>query len=245
MTQAHIPRFFVDASLTSGDEFTLHDAQAHHLSKVLRAQIGDPVALFNGDGFEYRTSISALDKSTVNLSITSSEQVVRESPLRLTLAQGIARGDRMDQALAKAVELGAAKLQPLFTARGKVKLQGERLDKKHDHWQRIAISAAEQSGRTQVPEVCAPINLADFLQQPLLGLGLVLDPNAEHALSETPRNANINLLVGPESGLTTKEIEHAKNAGYTSLRFGPRILRTETAGPACIAALQTLWGDLA
>lgn len=242
--QAHVPRFYVSAPLSGLDPINLPGDQAHHLAKVLRAQPGDPVVLFNGDGHEYLASIGEIKKSNVLLAIERSLQVVRESPLRLTLAQGIARGDRMDNAIAKAVELGVAELQPLFTARGKVRLTGERLEKKQDHWQRIAISAAEQSGRTVVPEVRTPMSLSEFLEPPLRGLGLVLDPGADNGLNATDHATEITLLVGPESGLTNEELEQAKRVGYTPLRFGPRILRTETAGPACLAALQTLWGDL-
>ncbi len=244
-SEAHVPRFYVDAILAQADSIILGKDQSHHLSKVLRAKIGDKVLLFNGDGHEYSATISDISKATVALAIKNSESVTRESPLQLTLAQGIARGDRMDQAIAKAVELGATAVQPLFCARGKVRLVDERARKKHTHWQRIAISAAEQSGRVQAPRVHAPLNLNDFLQQPLLGLGLVLDPAANASLKDSPRAAQLTLLVGPESGLSSSELKLARKAGYSPLRFGPRILRTETAGLAFLAALQTLWGDLA
>lgn len=242
---AHVPRFYTRQTLDIAQTLDLNKDQSHHLAKVLRAQAGDAVTLFNGDGCEYRASVVEVSKSTVRLEIQDSQAIHSESALKLTLVQGIARGDRMDHAIAKAVELGVTAVQPVFTARGKVRLQDDRANKKHGHWQRIATSAAEQSGRGICPEVLTPLNLADYLQQPPTGLGLVLAPQATQALHDMTQAQAVTLLIGPESGLSPQEVQQAEAAGYLALRFGPRILRTETAGPACLAALQTLWGDLA
>lgn len=244
VTDAHIPRFYINQSLDTSQAIDLNKDQSHHLARVLRALPGDAVILFNGDGCEYRACVAEVSKSTVSLDIQDSQVIQTESALKLTLVQGIARGDRMDNAISKAVELGATAVQPVFTARGKVRLQDDRANKKHAHWQRIATSAAEQSGRGICPEVRTPVDLADFLRDPPTGLGLVLAPQATQALQDVTRAEAVTLLIGPESGLTPQEIEQAESVGYLALRFGPRILRTETAGPACLAALQTLWGDL-
>lgn len=242
---AHVPRFYVASPLAADSAFTLQDAQAHHLRKVLRARLEDPVRLFNGDGFEHDARITCIGNAGVELAITQSRRVASESPLRLVLAQAIVRGDRMDQAIAKAVELGVNAVAPVFTERAKLRLNAERAQKKQTHWQRVAISAAEQSGRVRVPEVLACQQLKDFLKSPPTAVGLVLDPGADKGLGDCARAAEATLLVGPESGLSAPEIEQATRAGFSPVRFGPRVLRTETAGPACLAALQTLWGDLA
>lgn len=242
--KAHVPRFYVAIALQGRERITLAKEQSHHLVKVLRVRARDPAILFNGDGCEYAAEIANPDSSAVELILTGCEVVQRESPLQLTLAQAIARGDRMDQAIAKAVELGVTAVQPLFAERGKVRLEGERLVKKQEHWQRIAISAAEQCGRTAVPHIRAAQTLAEFLHSAPEGIGLVLAPDAPKTLAQCPRASVATLLVGPESGLSKREVELAITAGYVGLRFGPRVLRTETAGPACLAALQALWGDL-
>lgn len=241
---SHVPRFFVDQPLAADTEIQLTDERAHHLRNVLRADVGAPIVVFNGAGGEYTGAISRLGKSQVAVQLTCHREGVPESPLKLILAQGIARGDRMDQAIAKAVELGVYALQPLRSERGKVRLTGERGDKKQRHWQRIAISAAEQCERTVVPQVKPALELRAFLQQPVFGVGLVLAPDAECRLGACQRSDAASLLIGPESGFFAHEIEAARRAGYQAVRFGPRILRTETAGPACLAALQVLWGDL-
>lgn len=241
----HIPRFFVADALTNDGQIQLIGERAHHLYNVLRASVGDAVVVFNGHGGEYPGEITRLGKSQVDVHLGNQRPGTPEPALKLVLAQGIARGDRMDQAIAKAVELGVHAVQPLRTERGKVRLQGERGDKKQQHWQRIATSAAQQCGRTVVPQVQPALDLGAFLQQPISGTGLVLAPDAEHTLGTCEPAAAATLLIGPESGFFAHEIEAARQSGYHAVRFGPRILRTETAGPACLAALQALWGDLA
>ncbi len=245
---AHVPRLLVDAPLSVGSEFALPADKAHHLKSVLRLTAGAPLRLINGDGREYAATITHAqrndNRNDVRVAIERSYTPERESPLTLTLAQGIARGDRMDFAVAKAVELGVSTIQPLFTARGQIKLGGARLQKKQAHWQRVAESAAEQSGRLAWPRVASALALADYLQTAPHGLRLVLAPQAETGLNALARADNVTVLIGPESGLSDSEIETATAAGYTPLRLGPRVLRTETAGMAALAAIQGLWGDL-
>ncbi len=241
---AHVPRLLVDAPLSVGSEFALPANKAHHLKNVLRLKAGASLRLFNGDGREYAATITRADRNDVRVAIERSYTPERESPLTLTLAQGIARGERMDFAVAKAVELGVSAIQPLFTARGQVKLGGARLEKKQAHWQRVAESAAEQSGRLAWPRVAPALALVDYLRTARAGLRLILAPNAESGLGALARTDNVTILIGPESGLSNAEIETATAAGYTPLRLGPRVLRTETAGMAALAAIQSLWGDL-
>jgi 16S rRNA (uracil1498-N3)-methyltransferase len=171
--------------------------------------------------------------------------VENESPLNIHLAQGISRGDRMDFTLQKSVELGVNTITPIFTERCGVKLSGERLEKKHQQWQKIVISACEQSGRCAVPIVATPIYLADWLAQETAALKLNLHPKAEHSIMNLPiENQRVRLLIGPEGGLSDDEIANANKAGFHDVLLGPRVLRTETAALTAITALQCRYGDL-
>ena len=243
----HIPRVYLDAALGVGDIITLDDAKRHHLGTVLRLGAEAPVTLFNGDGHEYAAHVDHADRKRMTLAVTAQHSPERESPLSITLYQAIARGDRMDFALAKAVELGVTRIQPVFTERGKVKLEGSRLEKKQAHWQAVAESAAEQSGRLVRPAVAPALPLAETLSEGAEGNGLqlMLAPTATGGLASITRKKRIALLVGPESGLSDTEIAEATRAGWQPITLGPRVLRTETAGMATLAALQTCWGDLA
>lgn len=244
--KGHVPRVYVSAPLAAGDTLTLDDAKRHHLATVLRLSTGAPVTLFNGDGHEYDGRIDHADRKRMTLAVKAARTPQRESPLSITLWQSIARGDRMDFALEKAVELGVTAIRPVFTERGKVKLEGDRLAKKQAHWQAKVESAAEQSGRLICPEVApaAPL-LQALLDRANDSLGLILAPSANQSLATIARLQRIDLLIGPESGLSEREIETAKKAGWQPITLGPRVLRTETAGMASLAALQSLWGDLA
>lgn len=245
-TTGHVPRVYLDQALDEGTTLELTGDRFHHLRNVLKLGTGDPLVLFNGSGGEFSAHITRLERRSLRLECGPHHEPARESPLRIVLGQGLARGDRMDYAIAKAVELGVAAVQPLLTERGKVRLDGDRSDKKQAHWQRVAIAAAEQSGRTVVPEVRTPARLGDWLEAPPAGARLVLDPSTAQSpgrLSPLP-DPDLALLVGPESGLTADEIAHANKAGFASINLGPRVLRTETAGVAALAALQALWGDL-
>ena len=244
MSTAHVPRFFVPGPLQAGACITLDAPQSHHLVRVLRAGTDGRAIVFDGRGGEWQARVSRADRAAAELTLDAHHEPGRESALELTLAQGIARGDRMDQALAKAVELGVAQLQPLFCGRGKVRLDASRAQKKQAHWQRAVQSAAEQSGRTHLPRVAAPLKLDDWLRERrAMDLSLVLDPRAPRSLADFAPAASVTLLIGPESGLLDSEIDRACAQGFEAVSLGPRTLRTETAGPACLAALQTLWGD--
>lgn len=245
--QKHVPRVFVDQPLAIDSVVTLSDDKRHHLSTVLRLSAGAELVLFNGDGGEYSATIDQASRKTLSVAIAGRQTPTRESSLDVTLIQAIARGDRMDLALAKAVELGVTRIQPLFSERGQVKLDGERLEKKQDHWQRRVESAAEQSGRLICPAVAPAIDMHTLLDTTPEAntLDLMLAPTTAQSLSQITASDRVRLLIGPESGLSQEEIERAAAAGWQALTLGPRILRTETAGMATLAALQTVWGDLA
>lgn len=242
----HVPRVYLDQPLGAGASIELSGDRFHHLRNVLRLGVDDPLVLFNGTGGEYPAHITRLERRSLRLECGQPHEPARESPLQVVLGQAVARGDRMDYATAKAVELGVATIQPLLTERAKLRLDGDRSEKKQAHWQRVAIAAAEQSGRTVVPEVRSPARLNGWLATPPAGTRLVLDPGTAPPLGSLPAPADpdVALLVGPESGLTSDEVTRAHTAGFTSTGLGPRVLRTETAGVAALAALQMLWGDL-
>lgn len=236
-------RIFTPDHLATGATVELDDRAARHLGRVLRVRAGDTVILFNGDGHDYRSTVVKATKQAVSARLDKAVSVTRESPLRIQLAQGIARGERMDFALQKAVELGVSDIQPLFCRRTEVKISGARLARRMDHWRGIIISACEQSGRAVLPDLREPARLSDWLEDPPSGTRLVLRPEADTSLPGLVPRERVCLLIGPEGGLAAPEISAAEGAGFTPVRLGPRVLRTETAGLAALAALQTLWGD--
>lgn len=240
-----IPRIYIQEPLASGNTVTLDKPASNHVSRVLRMRSGDPLILFNGEGGEYRAIVAQTDRNHTTATLESFSPDNTESPLSIILAQGISRGERMDYTIQKSVELGIHAITPLFTERSVVQLQGERLAKKQQHWQAIAISACEQSGRTRIPQIHVPRKFSDWLHDSILeGPGLVLAPDASQAIGTLPQPAHpVTLLAGPEGGLTQEEISLAQGRGFAGVRIGPRILRTETASLAACAALQTLWGD--
>lgn len=237
-------RTYTPIPLETGQEVELDPRAAHRLGRVLRVRPGDTVVLFNGDGRDAEATVAAATKAGVTVRVESVEAVDNESPLAITLAQGIARGERMDIALQKAVELGVAGIQPLFCSRTEVKLSGARLAKRMDHWRGVIIAACEQSGRARLPCLHEPLGLDAWLTDPPAGSKLVLRPEARVALPTLRRLDRACLLIGPEGGLAPREIAAAETAGFEPVRLGPRVLRTETAGPAALAVLQALWGDL-
>ena len=237
-------RIFHAAPLHAGDDIALSDDAANHVARVLRMSAGDAVLLFNGDNHEYPAEITQVGKREVRVRVNSATSADRESPLTLHLAQAISRGEKMDFTIQKAVELGVASIQPLFTERCGVKLADERLDKRISHWQSVVASACEQCGRNRVPRVHTPLSLDAWLANGHRGQGLTLDPMAAHSLSGLARpDGEVSLLVGPEGGLSDAEIAASRAAGFTGVRLGPRVLRTETAGLAIIAGLQARFGD--
>jgi 16S rRNA (uracil1498-N3)-methyltransferase len=240
-----IPRIFLPVPLHPRTSVALDERAANHVVRVLRLRAGAEVVLFNGAGGEHPAVLTHVDKRRVEAEVAEHAAREVESPLRVTLLQGISRGERMDYTIQKAVELGVARILPVLTERSMVSLAGERLEKRLRHWQGVAASACEQCGRNRVPEVAEPATLAERLAEPLGGPGLVLHHRAEAGLAQLPDPAgDVHLLIGPEGGLAPAELASAERAGYLGVRLGPRILRTETAAVVALAALQAWWGDL-
>ena len=243
-----IPRIYqADSAPWEPDfELTLDAEAAHHLGRVLRVSVGQPIELFNGDGQNYAAEIIAVTKRDISVRILSAPPNHSESPLRVHLAQGISRGERMDFVLQKSVELGVHEITPLFTERCTVKLSGDRLLKKQQQWQKIVISACEQSGRSVVPVVHLPVTLSQWFSDLPAGLRLTLDPYAPTPLQQlTERPDQLTLLIGPEGGLSDEEVELASQQQFLPVRLGPRILRTETAALTALSVIQYQFGDLA
>lgn len=242
-----LTRVHVDLPLAPGMEVSLPESAAVHLARVLRLGVGDPCVLFNGDGYDYAARVAALGKRELRVAVNDAVAVESESPLQVTLLQGIARGEKMDLVLQKATELGVTEVRPLSSQRSEVKLDAARAAKRLAHWRNVVVAACEQSGRATVPSVAAPGSLAEVLAGlPAGGLRLTLDPEGTLTIStlKVPAGGPVLLAVGPEGGWSPADREQLREAGFQGLRLGPRILRTETAGLAAIAALQAGFGDL-
>ena len=238
------PRVYVDAPLASGSEIALPPEAAVHLTRVLRLRPDEAVVLFNGDGRDYAGRLLAAHRQEVRVLVRVAGEAEAEPPLRLHLGVGVSRGERMDFVIQKAVELGVASIRPLFTERSVVRLDTERLDRRHAHWHGVLVAACEQSGRRRLPHLHPAQALADWLPT-VAGTALLLDPRAERSLAALPApHGEATLLVGPEGGLSVDERERAARGGFVAVRLGPRILRTETAPLAALTAMQVLWGDL-
>lgn len=228
-----------------GQLLLLPDEARHYIATVLRARDGFSITLFNGKGVTSNATLQ-LGKKEAHVRIDAvTHDTSMESPLQLTLAQGISRGERMDISIQKATELGVTAIQPLFTQYCEVKLEDDdKVAKRMAHWQQVIVSACEQSGRTLVPHLYTPMPIMQWLEGS--PQGLVLDPYEGQSLrSLVPERflQNQFLLVGSEGGLSDRELEQALSIGMTGIQLGKRILRTETAGPAAIAGLQSLFGD--
>ncbi|MGO4502006.1 MULTISPECIES: 16S rRNA (uracil(1498)-N(3))-methyltransferase [unclassified Dyella] len=240
-------RIHVELPLAVGLELGLPAQAGEHVARVLRLTAGSPITLFNGDGVDYPAVIQAVGKRDVTVRVEAAQPVGNESPLPLTLAQGVARGEKMDLIVQKATELGVTHIVPLLTERSEVKLDPARAGKRLAHWQAVVASACEQSGRARLPTVLPAIPLEHWLRElPQDGaLRLALLPEGSRRPGElrfTP--AGGLLVVGPEGGLGNRDTAALTEAGFEGLRLGPRILRTETAGLAALAALQALHGDV-
>ena len=248
-----IPRFYFPNSLSLGARVVLPPDAAHHALRVLRLGENDPLRLFNGDGCEYRARIVHLDKQGVMVLVESAAPLSCESPLDVLLVQGISSGERMDYTLQKSVELGVGAIQPIQAERSVVKLSGERMLKRMQHWQSVVASACEQSGRNVVPEVRPVMSLMDWLSAQDSGFGIQdsgavlrihLAPDAESSLRDLAKPAGpVVLAVGPEGGFSENEHTALRQGGYVAVKLGPRVLRTETAALAALSAMQILWGD--
>ena len=248
-------RIYQNTEFIVNNTVKLSDDAFGHMIRVLRLNEGDIVTLFNGyqnngkETFQFSAKLVDVKKKQASVEIISQEAVNNESPLNIHLGQGISRGDRMDFTLQKSVELGVNKITPLFTERCGVKLSNERLAKKREQWQKIVISACEQSGRCIVPLVADPMSLEDWISEQTTALKLNLHPKAEHSIMTLPMDKpaselSVRLLIGPEGGLTDEEISQANQADFQDILLGPRVLRTETAALTAITALQCRFGDL-
>jgi 16S rRNA (uracil1498-N3)-methyltransferase len=242
-----LTRVHVEAPLAVGKRIAVEGTAANHITRVLRLRAGDALTVFNGNGAEFAASIEALHRDSVDVEIEEERAVSRESPLSLTLAQGISRGERMDWVLQKATELGCSRIVPVFTERSVVRLDARQAQKKLQHWRGIAIAACEQCGRNTVPEVPLPTDIFEFLSS-AGGSGstrLLLSPTGELSIEEVSADtAGLTVLIGPEGGLTDTEHEMAERSGFTPVRMGPRVLRTETAAIAALTIIQHRFGDL-
>jgi 16S rRNA (uracil1498-N3)-methyltransferase len=237
------PRFFVGIGLRVGATVELPDAVAHHAQHALRLRDGAAITLFDGRGGEYAARLVAGRRAAAE--VLAFDPVERESPLAVTLIQALVPNEKLDWVVEKSTELGVARIVPAPTARSVARIDGERLTRKRTHWREVAIAACCQCGRNRVPEIgdastfAAALELARDCEARLL-----LAPGAGEALVRHARARSIALAIGPEGGFTEQEIALAQRAGFVLAAFGPRVLRTETAGPAALAALQTLGGDL-
>ena len=240
------PRFHCPLPLAEGAEIALPDAAAHHAARVLRLAAGDAVTLFGGDDGEFSARILRIEPRGVHVRIGAAHAADRESPLPVTLVQGLAAADRMDYAIQKAVELGVQSIQPVTMARSVARLDEARAAKRALHWRQITIAACEQCGRNQLPRLHPLVGFDAWLGAlSAAPLRLLLAPDGDitlGSLGAAPDGA-VEILVGPEGGLTPEETSAALRSGFRAVRLGPRILRTDTAGPAVLAALNAQWGD--
>ncbi len=237
-----VSRFYLDTPLSAGEQ-TLTGDVAHYIARVLRLGPGAQVQIFNGSGQEWPGEVVAAGKREVVVKLLDAVAGMPESPLQTHLGQAMSRGERMDWAIQKAVELGVNQITPLFTERCEVKLQGERADKRQAHWQQVAVSACEQCGRSVVPMINPPTSLHDWLATLESDLKLVLHHRTEQDLDQLPKPSSLALLIGPEGGLSADEIQLAERSGFVAARFGPRVLRTETAPVVALSMAQQRWGD--
>lgn len=239
-----MPRFYLDQTLTAQTDFRLPENIVRHIH-VLRLKVGDDIVLFNGNGVHFSAVLTHTAKREAICDIRQPESSHNESPLYITLVQALSSGERMDFTLQKSVELGVSQIQPIISERCVVRLAGERADKRQQRWQDIVISACEQSGRDIVPKVLPIISLSDYLKKiNQEECHLLMSLNRAQTLHNiAPAPQKINLMIGPEGGWTAAEEQAAFDAGFQSITLGKRVLRTETASLAAIAAMQTLWGD--
>lgn len=238
----YTPRIFLDQDLSPNSEVYLPPDVTHHLTHVLRRKPGSDVRLFNGRGGEWNAELVQVGRSEAVARIIGHFECERESPLRMTLCQSVLKGDRMDWAIQKSVEMGVTDIQPVFTERCVSPMHGERLSRRMSHWRKIVISACEQSGRTRLPRVLAPASFTETVSR-LSGCSLVMNPLGTRSLRSLNASNAVSVLVGPEAGFTSRELRNAEDHGCVGVRMGPRTLRAETAPLAALAAIQALWGD--
>lgn len=241
------PRLFIHGNLTSDSELPMGAEQTHYLGRVLRLRTGDRLTVFNGEGGEFDATITSIARNSSVLLINKKIDTTTESPLKVHLVQAVSRGERMDFVVQKATELGVKRISPVLTEHGVVKLDVRRAIRRRDHWQKIAESACEQSGRTRPPLVDTPMSLKTWFGSKTRDsdIDLILRPAARTSLVSIPAPATkVCLLIGPEGGFSGSEHEDADVAGCTPVTLGPRTLRTETAAVAAITIVQSMWGDM-
>jgi 16S rRNA (uracil1498-N3)-methyltransferase len=238
-----IPRIHCDQKLGPGAQFALAPEAAQHVAKALRLKAGDALVVFDGRGGEYEATIQRIDKDRVDVKVGAYRDASRESALALGLVQGLPEADKMDWIIQKATELGVAWIQPIVCERSVVRLSGERAARREAHWRRVAIAACEQSGRTQVPEVRPALGFVSWVAMPAACARWMLQPAAPALTGHAPPHGALELLVGPEGGLSERERELALGQGALPVSLGERVLRTETAPLAALAAIHALWGD--
>jgi 16S rRNA (uracil1498-N3)-methyltransferase len=246
-----LTRVYVEAPLAAGKRLVVEGSAANHITRVLRLRSGDALTVFDGSGGEFGARIQEFRKDSVVVAVEDHRPLERESPLPLTLAQGISRGERMDWVIQKATELGTARIVPLFTKRSVVRLDEKQADRKLQHWRAIAIAACEQCGRNRIPELAAPVDFFDVLPAEASGATrLLLSPTGDLRIEDLGQDVRqgaskgITVLIGPEGGLEDVEQEAALAAGFKAVRLGPRVLRTETAAIAALTIIQRYFGDL-
>lgn len=235
-------RIYQAQPLTSG-MIKLDENGSHHLSRVLRAAIGDEIILFNGEGGEHHAVIRQINKKNVEAEIVKFVDRNVEPPVKIILAQGVARGEKMDFVIQKAVEMGVSEIVPIISERCNVRLDKEREQKRLQHWQAVVISACEQSGRNSIPTLHPQVALNQWLQNVKTDLKFVLSPHADTKLESVKQTSSAAILIGPEGGLTDAEVAESQKCGFAALQLGPRVLRTETAALAALAVLQFAFGD--
>lgn len=239
-------RFYIPLSLEINKEYEIPETSARHMVRVLRLGEDDEVTLFNGDNNEYLVRIIAATKKNVSVLVLKKTEANRESPLHTHLIQSLSKGDKMESTIQKAVELGVSAITPVSSERSNVSLAGPRLEKKMLHWQGVIQSASEQTGRNKLADLnqlCSLKATLDFCRDSN-ALKLILNPHADVGLAEMKdRPESVVILIGPEGGLSDAEIAYAQDCGFVATKTGPRVLRTETAGPAVLAISQMLWGD--
>lgn len=239
-------RIFCDTPLSAGSTVALSSAGAYHVARVLRMRAGAPLVVFDGSGVDHHGEIVEVDGDKVMVQLRHHTPGMAESPLRISLVQGVSRSERMDWTLQKATELGVAAIAPVLTARSVVRLDEKQATKKQAHWRGIVTGACEQCGRSRTPSVSAPVALRDYFANVRKeGMRLVLSPSAPASLAGIASlPSRVELLIGPEGGLDDDEIAAAQKSGFMPVRLGPRVLRTETAAVVALTVLQALWGDL-
>ncbi len=240
-----ISRLYLPTPLASDTEVELDDRARQYVLQVLRLKSGAPLIIFNGEGLEYTAKLGVTEKRRATVLLGESHHPVRESPLVVHLGLGISKGERMDYAIQKAVELGVTKITPLFSQHCVIKLDEKRIQNRLRHWHAVIISASEQCGRNQLAQLQTPTDFFRWIEMDNNGVDLILAPQASQVLKRIqPAPQQLRLAIGPEGGFSDEEIGTAISGSFTAISLGPRILRTETAVVAGLSALQTLWGDL-